>query len=73
MTSPSPIWVNEQIDSAGIVRACIACEDETQARACHESFQENLTPDQKAEGWVAQLRSVDSWDEVPVSALKLNY
>jgi hypothetical protein len=66
------IWVNEQIDPIGIIHACIACCDESQAKDCHESFQKNLTEQQKAEGWVAQLRIVDSWDEVPVNSLKLN-
>jgi hypothetical protein len=67
------IWVNEQLDPSGIVYSCIACLDEDQARACHESFQENLTPDQRSEGWVARLRTVESWDDVPVNALKLSY
>jgi hypothetical protein len=66
------IWVNEQIDPSGIIRACIACCDETQAQECHDSFQSNLTPDQQAEGWVAQIRQVESWDDVPVNALKLD-
>jgi hypothetical protein len=67
------IWVNEQIDPSGIVSACIACCDEDQAKACHASFQENLTPDQRSQGWIARLRTVESWDEVPVNALKLSY
>lgn len=67
------IWVNEQLDPSGIVYACIACRNEAQARDCHDSFQNNLTDDQKAAGWVARLRTVESWDEVPVSALKLSY
>jgi hypothetical protein len=66
------IWINEQLDPLGIVYACIACCDEAQAQACHASFQDNLTAAQKAEGWVARLRTVDSWDEVPVNALKLS-
>jgi hypothetical protein len=65
------IWVNEQIDPCGILYTCIACSDEQHARDCHESFQQNLTPSQKAKGWVARLRFVQSWDEVPVAALKL--
>nr|WP_239124798.1 glycogen debranching protein [Leptolyngbya sp. CCY15150] len=56
----------------GIIYACIACDSETEAEACHVSFQENLTADQKADGWVARLRTVDSWDDVPVNALKLS-
>ncbi|WP_290428456.1 glycogen debranching protein [Thermocoleostomius sinensis] len=66
------IWVNEQIDPSGIIRACIACCDERQAQECHDSFESNLTPEQKQEGWVAQIRTVESWDEVPVNALKLD-
>jgi len=66
------IWVNEQLDPSGLVYACIACCDAAQAQACHESFQNNLTDAQKAEGWVARMRTVSSWEEVPVNALKLN-
>jgi hypothetical protein len=66
------IWVNEQIDPCGIVYSCIACSDEKQARVCHQEFVDNLTDEQIEAGWVAQLRTVESWDEVPVSALKLN-
>lgn len=66
------IWVNEQIDASGILRACIACTDPAQAQDCYESFLANLSDEQRAEGWVVQLRSVESWDEVPVAALKLS-
>lgn len=66
------IWINEQLDPSGMVYACIACSDEKQAQDCHESFQEDLTEKQKSQGWRARLRTVESWDEVPVSALKLN-
>lgn len=66
------IWVCEQIDPSGIVQACIASEDEQQARACHESFSNDLDEFQKNEGWIAQLRTVESWDDVPVTPLKLN-
>ncbi|MEG4317538.1 MULTISPECIES: glycogen debranching protein [unclassified Microcoleus] len=66
------IWVNEQIDPSGILYACIACCDETQAKQCHESFEQNLTAEQKQQGWVATLRTVISWDDVPVNSLKLN-
>jgi hypothetical protein len=66
------IWVNEQIDPSGIIRACIACCDSVQAQECHDSFQENLTAAQKQEGWVVQMRTVASWDEVPVNSLKLD-
>lgn len=65
------IWVNEQIDPCGIIYSCIACIDEKQAQECHEEFKNNLTEAQKEEGWVASLRTVESWDDVPVSALKL--
>ncbi|MEM9538278.1 MAG: glycogen debranching protein [Cyanobacteria bacterium P01_E01_bin.42] len=66
------IWVNEQIDPSGMVHACIACCDEEQAKSCHESFLGNLSPQQQAEGWIARLRTVESWDEVPVNSLKLS-
>lgn len=66
------IWVNEQIDPSGLLYSCIACCDEAQAKDCHESFEGNLTDEQKSAGWVARLRTVSSWDEVPVNSLKLN-
>lgn len=66
------IWVNEQIDPSGMIHACIASCNEEQANDCHKSFEGNLTNAQKATGWVAKLRTVDSWDEVPVNALKLD-
>ena len=66
------IWVNEQIDPSGILYSCIACCNETQAQECHASFEQNLTAEQKQQGWVATLRTVNSWDDVPVNALKLN-
>ncbi|NEQ99486.1 MAG: glycogen debranching protein [Cyanothece sp. SIO2G6] len=66
------IWVNEQIDPCGIIQACIACEDEVQAQACHQEFKGTLTSVQVQQGWVAQIRTVASWDEVPVAALKLS-
>lgn len=65
------IWVNEQIDPCGLIYSCIACHDEQQARECHETFLKNLTPEQQEAGWEARLRTVDSWEDVPVSALKL--
>ncbi len=67
------IWVNEQIDPCGIVYSCIACSDEEAAKECHETWIKNLTEEQNKEGWTAKLRTVDSWDEVPVNALKLSY
>lgn len=66
------IWVNEQIDPSGLVYTCIACCDQTQAQECHHSFDSNLTPEQKASGWIARLRTVDTWEDVPVNALKLD-
>jgi hypothetical protein len=66
------IWVNEQVDPSGLLYSCIACCDETQAQECHESFEQNLTATQRSEGWVARLRTVDSWDQVPVNSLKLD-
>ncbi|MEA5532812.1 glycogen debranching protein [Crocosphaera sp. XPORK-15E] len=66
------IWVNEQIDPCGIVYSCIACYDEKAAKDCHQTWLNNLTEDQKREGWVACLRTVESWDDVPVNALKLS-
>jgi hypothetical protein len=73
MNAVSKIWVNEQIDPSGLLYACIACRDEQHAIACHDSFESNLTETQRQEGWVARLRTVESWEEVPASALKLSY
>ncbi|NJL83562.1 MAG: glycogen debranching protein [Chloroflexaceae bacterium] len=67
------IWVNEQIDPCGIVYSCIACVDEQAARECHESWLLSLSDEQKEQGWQAKLRSVESWEDVPVNALKLSY
>lgn len=67
------IWLNEQIDPSGLLYACIACQSESHAIDCHESFKTNLTDSQKQDGWVARLRTVESWDDVPASALKLSY
>jgi len=67
------IWVNEQIDPSGIVYSCIACCSQDHAEACHRSFLDNLTADQRDAGWTARLRQVQSWDDVPVNALKLSY
>ncbi|TVQ64343.1 MAG: glycogen debranching protein [Spirulina sp. DLM2.Bin59] len=65
------IWINEQLDPSGMVHACIACCDEQAAQDCHASFLQNLTPQQQADGWTAQMRTVASWDDVPVNSLKL--
>ncbi|MEO1592530.1 MAG: glycogen debranching protein [Cyanobacteria bacterium J06632_22] len=70
--TPKPIWVNEQIDPCGILYACIATTSERQARLCHETFQSNLTEAEKSAGWLATIRTVDHWDDVPVIALKLS-
>jgi len=67
------IWLNEQVDPSGLLYACIACRDEQHAIACHDSFENNLTAIQKRDGWTARLRKVESWDDVPASALKLSY
>lgn len=66
------IWVNEQIDPSGILYSCIASCSEEHAKDCHESFESNLTDRQKQAGWIARLRTVNSWDDVPASALKLD-
>ncbi|GAC1458105.1 MAG: glycogen debranching protein [Chamaesiphon sp.] len=66
------IWVNEQLDPSGLLYSCIASCNEDLAKDCHESFNQNLTDGQKKLGWVARLRTVTSWDEVPVNALKLD-
>ena len=66
------IWVNEQVDPSGIISSCIACCDQVQAQECHESFENNLTAQQKATGRVARLRTVETWDDVPVNSLKLD-
>jgi hypothetical protein len=66
------IWVNEQIDPSGLMHACIASIDESMARDCHESFKRSLSDVQKQLGWIARLRTVTSWDEVPVNSLKLD-
>jgi len=66
------IWVNEQIDPSGIIYSCIACADQQQAEDCHNSFLDNLTEEQRQAGWTANMRTVESWDDVPVSALKLS-
>jgi hypothetical protein len=65
------IWVNEQLDPGGLMYACIASRSEALARDCHESFLANLTPEQIRLGWIARLRTVTSWDEVPVNSLNL--
>ncbi len=65
------IWVNEQLDPSGLLYACIACCDREQALACRESFESNLTQQQKASGWFVRTSELSSWDQVPAGALKL--
>lgn len=66
------IWVVEQRDPSELLYSCIACCDEQQAQDCVASFQQNLSADQWAAGWKVTIKTVSSWDEVPVSALKLS-
>ncbi len=66
------IWINEQIDSCGIIQACIAGYDQQAAEECHRDWEEKLTLEQEKQGWKAVIRSVSSWDDVPVNALKLS-
>lgn len=66
------IWINEQLDPSGMVHACIASKSEDMAKDCHQSFEQNLTIEQKSAGWIARMRTVRSWDEVPVNSLKLS-
>ena len=71
-TAMETIWVTEQFDGAGILYSCIACCDEVQAKDCYQSFEEKLSAEQRDQGWNTQQRQVTSWDDVPVSALKLS-
>jgi hypothetical protein len=73
MAKTQTIWVNEQLDPSGLLYACIASANEQHALECHESFQKSLSETQKAQGWMARLRTVESWDEVPASALKISF
>ncbi|MDB9313240.1 glycogen debranching protein [Spirulina sp. CS-785/01] len=66
------IWINEQVDPSGMIHACIASCNEELAKDCHESFEKNLTQDQKDIGWQARIREVETWEEVPVNSLKLS-
>jgi hypothetical protein len=66
------IWVVEQLDPMGLLYACIACVDERQAQDCNSSFLAKLLPSQLVEGWQVRVRTVASWDEVPVNALKID-
>lgn len=73
MAETTTIWVNEQLDPSGLLYACIASANEQHALDCHQSFQNSLTETQKAQGWMARLRTVESWDDVPASALKISF
>lgn len=66
------IWINQQKDGSGIIQACIATKNKKVAEECHAHWQEELTTTQKQQGWEITLTTVDSWDEVPVNALKIN-
>jgi hypothetical protein len=66
------IWINEQVDPSGMIHACIASPDEERAKDCHNSFEKNLTEKQKSAGWLARMRTVPSWEDVPVNSLKLS-
>jgi hypothetical protein len=66
------IWINEQIDGCGLIQACIATTNQQIAEDCHANWQQELSRDQYKQGWQAIMRTVDSWDDVPVNALKLN-
>jgi hypothetical protein len=67
------IWINEQIDPSGIIYSCIAYSNENSAKDCYEGWLQDLTQEQKNSGWIVRLRTVESWDDVPVNALKLSY
>jgi hypothetical protein len=65
------IWVIEQLDPMELLYACIACGTEQQAQDCRISFLAKLLPSQLAAGWKVRVRTVASWDDVPVNALKI--
>ena len=67
------IWLSEQKDACGIVYSCIAYKSKELAQDCYENWTKNLTQAQKNNGWQVYLRAVESWDDVPVNALKLSY
>lgn len=66
------IWVNQQKDGCGILQACIATTNQQVAEDCHADWVAKLTPQQKQQGWEVSLITVESWDDVPVNALKIN-
>jgi hypothetical protein len=67
------IWVNEQIDPMGLLQACVACCNEQAAQDCHERWKAELAADNTTAGWQALIRTVESWDDVPVNALKISF
>jgi predicted lipoprotein len=66
------IWVNQEKDSCGIIQACIATKNKQAAQDCHANWQKKLTETQRQQGWQVTLFTVESWDDVPVNALKIN-
>ncbi len=66
------IWVNKQKDGCGLLQACIAIKNKKAAEDCHAHWQRTLTPIQKQQGWQVTLSGVESWEDVPVNALKIN-
>jgi hypothetical protein len=66
------LWINELLDPSGLLYACVICYNEYQARNCHASYEEVLTEEQRKAGWIARLRSINSWDELPVCAQSLS-
>ena len=66
------IWLSELKDACGIIYSCIAYKNKESAQDCYENWTKNLTQAQKNNGWQVDLRQVESWDDVPVSALKLS-
>ena len=66
------IWVNQQKDGCGLVQACIATKNKKAAEDCYADWQKKLTETQKQQGWQVSLFTVESWDDVPVNALKIN-
>lgn len=66
------IWVNEQKDGCGLIQACIATKNKQAADDCHAHWQKILTQKQKRQGWQVSMFTLDSWEEVPVNALKIS-
>jgi hypothetical protein len=66
------IWVNEQLDPGGLIYACLATCDTAVVQECHANFTSNLSPEQRARGWQARLRTVEFWEQVSVTTLQLS-